>query len=44
MAALRKKVVIGPAIGNSLPDQFLAALVTLTGIDHIQPGIERAFK
>src|SRR5436190_1278273 len=44
MAALRKKVVVGSAIGNGLSNQFLAAFVTLTGIDHIQPGIERAFK
>ena len=44
MTALREKVVVGAAVGDGLPDQFLAAFIALGGIDYIQPGIKRAGK
>ena len=42
MSALREEVKIVAPMADGLADQFLTRFVALGGVDHVQPGIERA--
>ena len=42
MAAFREKVEVLAAMANCLADEFFTALIALSRIDDIQPGIQRA--
>src|SRR5207237_6975407 len=38
MAALRKKVIVRPPIGDRLAEQLFAALIAFAGVDDVAPG------